>query len=244
MTQAPRLLLVEDDPTSATFLSEALALLPAHVDVAASIAQARGLAASNTHALWLVDAHLPDGDGLACLREMRSVAQPPAPALAITAGTTRAELDALCSGGFLEVLMKPVSMALLRATVLRLVLEDPMDAFEASQVPRPSGGKLPVWDQERALAAIGGNAGALAKLRRMFLLDLMEQREQLGLAQRSGDAASVRAIVHKLRAACGFVGAARLGLAVEALEGNPLDPLALRVFDQAADDTMSSGGHC
>ena len=77
-------------------------------------------------------------------------------------------------------------------------------------------------------------------LRRMFLLDLSKQREELGAAQQCGDAAAVRALVHKLRAGCGFVGAARLGQAVESLQAAPLEAWSLRAFDSAADDTMSA----
>jgi DNA-binding response OmpR family regulator len=231
-----RLLLVEDDATSAAFLEQALGALPAEVDVAGDIAQAKKLAASTSHALWLVDAHLPDGDGLDCLRALRSVAQ--APALAITAGAAREELDALCAGGFLEVLLKPVTMSMLLATVTRL-LGMPGANSQAARTPLHFG-KLPAWDDERALAAIGGNAAALEKLRRMFLLELMDQRQELGAAQQRGDAAAVRALVHKLRASCGFVGAARLAQAVESLHAAPLEPLSLRDFDFAADDTMSA----
>ena len=238
VTEAPRLLLVEDDPTSASFLADALAMLPASVDLAGDIAQARGLAASARHALWLVDAHLPDGDGLACLRSLREVAQ--APAVAITAGASRGELDALCSGGFLEVLMKPISIASLHGTVRRLLSGAGVEAIEGGSMSVRSGGKLPVWEHERALAAIGGNAGALAKLRQLFLLELPEQRDRLDQAQRRGDAGEVRAIVHKLRAACGFVGASRLAQAVESLHAGPLDPQALRAFDFAADDTAAT----
>ena len=232
-----RLLLVEDDATSAAFLAEALSNLPARVDVASDIAQARLLAAAHAHSLWLVDAHLPDGDGLACLRSLRELAS--APALAITAGAPREELDALCAGGYLEVLLKPVSMALLLGTVRRLLGEAPRPDAGAS-LDAGAGCKLPVWDEERALAAIGGNAVALGKLRGLFLEELPGQREELGLAQQRGDAVAVRALVHKLRASCGFVGAARLSQAVESLHGAPLDARALRSFDFAAEDTLAS----
>jgi DNA-binding response OmpR family regulator len=237
MESALRLLLVEDDATSAAFLSEALATLPAHVDVAASVAQARALAAAATHALWLVDAHLPVGDGLACLRAMREVAD--APALAITAGAPREELDALCAAGFLEVLMKPVSVALLQGTVRRLLGEASASGAAEENIVR-SAGKLPVWEQERALAAIGGSAAALAKLRGLFLAELPGQREELASAQQRGDAAAVRALVHKLRASCGFVGAARLARAVESLHAAPMDVAALRDFSFAAEDTLAA----
>lgn len=233
---ATRLLLVEDDATSAAFLAEALTALPARVDVAGSIAEAVRLAAAATHALWLVDAHLPDGDGLACLRALRGLYD--TPALALTAGAPREELDALCAGGYLEVLLKPVSLALLHGTVRRLLGAQPPVA--AAAVPTPAGGKLPAWEQERALAAIGGDAGSLAKLRQMFLAELPAQRAELYAAQCAGDARAVAALVHKLRASCGFVGAARLAAAVAALARAPLDAGALQAFDFALADTLAA----
>jgi DNA-binding response OmpR family regulator len=236
---ASRLLLVEDDATSAAFLAEALAALPAQVDVAGDIAQALALARGARHSLWLVDAHLPDGDGLACLRALRGAGGRDTPALAITAGAAREDLDALCAGGFLEVLMKPVSLALLHGTVLRL-LGQGIDSSQAAAAPSPEG-KLPVWEQQRALAAIGGSAEALARLRVLFLAELPQQRAQLRAAQELGDAAAIAAIVHRLRASCGFVGAARLARAVEALAARPLDTSCLREFGFASEDTLAAG---
>jgi len=238
--EAPRLLLVEDDATSAAFLADALSALPAQVDVADSIAQAGVLAQTQRHALWLVDAHLPDGHGLDCLRALRAaVIGRETPALAITAGAPRTELDALCAGGYLEVLMKPVSVALLHGTVRRLLGGHAGVAEPGAGFPG-FGGKLPIWEQERALAAIGGNAASLAKLRGLFLLELPLQREQLQQAQARGDATAIAAVLHKLRASCGFVGAARLARAVEALSRSPLDGAALRDLGFAAEDTLAA----
>jgi DNA-binding response OmpR family regulator len=235
--EAPTLLLVEDDATSAAFLAEALTALPALVEVAGSIAQARVLASASTHSLWLVDAHLPDGDGLDCLRALRALRD--TPALAITAGAPRGQLDALCAAGFLEVLMKPVSIALLHATVRRLLGQ--ADGRAARHVASARDGKLPTWEQQRALAAIGGNAESLAKLRRLFLDELPGQREQLHVAHARADAGAASALLHKLRASCGFVGAARLAAAVEVLARSPLDAGALREFGFATEDTLASG---
>ncbi len=233
---ATRLLLVEDDATSAAFLAEALSALPARVDVAGSIAEAVRLAAAAPHSLWLVDAHLPDGDGLDCLRALRALHA--TPALALTAGAPRDELDALCAGGYLEVLLKPVSLALLQGTVRRLLGAEA--AATVAAVPKPAGAKLPAWEQERALAAIGGNAASLAKLRQLFLAELPAQRAELHAAQHAGDAPTVAALVHKLRAGCGFVGAARLAAAVEGLARAPLDAGAMQAFDFALADTFAA----
>ena len=234
----PHLLLVEDDAVSAAFLAEALRALPARVDVAGSIAEALALATA-PYAMWLVDAHLPDGDGLDCLRALRRSRALPAQALALTAGAPRAELDALCAGGYLEVLMKPVSVALLQGTVRRLL------GLASARIGEDSlrlavGGKLPCWEDARALAAIGGNRESLRKLRALFLVELPAMGAALEAAQSAGDDDAVRALVHKLRASCGFVGATRVGAAVESLSALPLDASALRDFRFAAADTSEA----
>ena len=231
---ASRLLLVEDDAVSAAFLADALASLPAIVHVAGDIAEARRLAAAHAHALLLVDAHLPDGDGLDCLRALRECTA--APALALTAGAARGELDALCAAGYLEVLMKPVSVALLQASARRALGLAP-----GADVALPAtAGKLPVWEDARALAAIGGKREALLRLRGLFLDELPGMRDALHAAQAAGDRAQVAAIVHKLRASCGFVGAARVAASVEALAAAPLDAAALRGFDFAIGDALAT----
>lgn len=237
---ALRLLLVEDDAVSAAFLAQALAGLPARVDLAGNIAEAVALARAATHALWLVDAHLPDGDGLDCLRALRALHS--TPALALTAGAPRAELDALCAGGYLEVLLKPVSVASLLGTTRRLLgrAGDDAGARLVGDGSGPGDGKLPAWADQAALAAIGGNRDSLGKLRRLFLEELPAMRAQLAAAHAAGDEEAVRALVHKLRASCGFVGARRLGAAVDALARTPLSAGALRDFDFAAEDSLAA----
>jgi DNA-binding response OmpR family regulator len=227
-----RLLLVEDDETSRHFLSEALRALPARVDEAADIGRAIALASVASHDLWIVDAHLPDGDGASCLRELRQQHQ--TPALAITAGASREELDRLCSCGYLEVLLKPVSIALLHATVLRLLGRGPESG------PPAVHGKLPAWDEARALAAIGGNHESLMALRRIFLDELPTLRAQAMAAQAANDNATLAAVLHKLKASCGFVGAARLLAAVEALDRSPSDAWLAAAFGHAADDALDA----
>ena len=229
-----RLLLVEADPISLDFLSEALAGVPAIVDAAGDIASATWLARDRPYALWLLDAHLPDGGGLDCLRALRVLA--PTPALAVTASNERAVLDGLCAGGFLEVLVKPVSVLQAQSTVRRLL------GLRAGGVREPAADfKLPVWDEDRALAALGGKHESLARLRRMFLDELPGLQEQVRAACARRDAAMARAVLHKLKAGCGFVGALRLGQAVESLSRLPHDGRALADFEHAVRDALLAG---
>lgn len=226
-----RLLLVEDDQTSRYFLAEALRGLPADVDEAMDIDQALRLVSSTRHDLWLVDAHLPDGDGASCLRSLRR--RHDTPALAITAGASREELDQLCSCGYLEVLLKPVSIALLHSTVRRLLRQTP-----AIAAPRDDG-KLPNWNEARALAAIGGHHGSLMALRKIFLDELPGLRAQVLAAHAVGDEVLLGAVLHKLKASCGFVGAVRLLRAVKALDRSPKDAGLAREFDNATEDALA-----
>ena len=68
----PRVLVVEDDPVSRAFFVEALSGLPLAVDAVGRCDEAVSRAASHAHALWLVDAHLPDGDARTLLPRMRA----------------------------------------------------------------------------------------------------------------------------------------------------------------------------
>lgn len=225
-----RLLLVEDDPISRSFLEDALREVPALVDATSDIASAIDLARLHSHDLWIVDAHLPDGDGIDCLRALREIDA--TTALAVTASTARDELDALCAAGFIEVLCKPMSVALLCATVRRLVRRAPQGVRE------PSPGKLPVWDEQQALSAIGGDRSALLKLRGLFQAELPLLLGELQRARIAGDTTVAQAVLHKLKASCGFVGAARLCRAVEALAASPMDAQLTQLFEFAAQDAL------
>src|SRR5690606_37029819 len=87
MKWVPRILLVEDDPVSQAYLAAVLETLPATVDAvgrAADAMRAVERGGHDNHALWLVDAHLPDVDGASLLARLRSLA-PWTPAIAHTA---------------------------------------------------------------------------------------------------------------------------------------------------------------
>lgn len=210
MPLIPRLLLLEDDPTSAAALRAGLESLPARVDHAASVAEAAVLAAGDGHALWLFDLQLPDGRGDALLARLRADGLD-TPALALSADPD------VAVGGFLRVLAKPLALAELRTAV-------------AAVLPAEL---LPPWDDVAGLAAVAGQAAALQTLRQLFLDELPGQRQRVLAACRDGDQATARAELHRLKAGCGFVGALPLLAAVRALYAAPDDARALQRFDDS-----------
>lgn len=228
----PRLLLVEDDPVSASFLRDALAALPAGVDLAGSVAQAlQSAEAGAAHDLYLVDANLPDGRGEDLLQRLRG-RHLNAPALAHTAADDAASRIRLLAAGFAGVLRKPLGVAELHAAVRA--------ALPAAGAAPPRAGTPPAWDEDAALQAMGGQAARVATLRVLFLQELPGQRARILAAAAAGDAAGVRAELHRLLAACGFVGAARLLEAARALQAAPLDPTTLRGLQAAMAELLAA----
>jgi CheY-like chemotaxis protein/HPt (histidine-containing phosphotransfer) domain-containing protein len=236
MTTAPFLLLVEDDPTSRAFLRAALRALPAVVDCAGSAGEALECARVRSHDLWLIDAHLPDADGPTLLALLRSTGAT-VPALAHTAAVDATLFQSLRSRGFADVIGKPVSAGRLHAIVRRH-----LGAGE-SGVAMPGGGRAcegaPAWDDTAALAVLNGNAADVATLRGLFVTELPAQRDGVVQAARAGDVAALLALLHRLRASCGFTGAARLAQATKALSAAAGCALALREFERAVEATLA-----
>ena len=235
--QIPRILLVEDDATSRAFLTAATQGVPATVDAADSMAAALALAATHRYDLWLFDAHLPDGSGSELLARVR-LHHSDVPALAHTASTERAVLDALIGAGFAEVLVKPLPAAMVQSAVRRMLgVPEPGSVRTAGMIDL-EGGKLPIWDDETAARALNFNRAHVEALRGLFLDELPPAQQRIQSAARVGDHESLRAELHKLRAGCGFVGAARLDAAVRALQQQFDDLALLERFDEAAQDTL------
>lgn len=225
----PHLLLVEDDPISREFLHAALTALPATVDCAGSAAEARALPARFD--LWLIDANLPDGNGAGLLQHLR-VASPGTPALAHTADPSPALHEALRGAGFACVVVKPVGTALLQQVVRETLGHA---ARTADAVPRAATGTLPDWDEQAALQALAGHREHALQLRQLFLAELPAVRAACICAFEAGDDAALRQSLHRLRASCGFVGAANLADVVARWSDTPACPRLRDAFTAAAD---------
>lgn len=236
--QIPRLLLVEDDPTSRAFLTAAAQALPADIDGADSVAAAVALGNAQNYDLWLFDANLPDGSGIELLARLRA-RHPRTPALAHTAAADASVLEGLIAVGFTEVLVKPLPAAAVRAAIARTLGLEGHDQRAVASVA--SGAKRPVWDDEAAASALNGNVAHVDTLRGLFVQELPTTHEAILAAAHREDLDTVRTELHKLRASCGFVGAARLSEAVQALQSEPDSRERLARFDDAVQDTLATG---
>ncbi|HEY0501982.1 MAG TPA: response regulator [Lysobacter sp.] len=235
----PRILLVEDDPTSRSFLAAALRATPVEVDAADSLAAALALASSQHYAAWMIDARLPDGSGADLLARLRE-RHPHTPAIAHTAARESTILDALLMAGFVDVLVKPMPAASVQGAVRRVLGIAPAQTpdFAAAYVD----GKLPLWDDDAAVQALNGNRTHVDTLRELFVQELPKAIYAITTAAERGDLDSVRNDLHRLRASCGFVGAQRLAAAVQAMQQDPASSTLLLALEQVAQDTLAAAG--
>ena len=235
----PRILLVEDDPTTAAFLGAAAEALPANVDTVGSRAAARAQATNIAYALWLVDAHLPDGDGAGLLAELRALGLQ-TPAIAHTAARDSDLHQSLHQAGFDAVLVKPLAAAALRAALAgALAGRTSLRVAEPGPGQSGEGSGTQAWDDDAAMRALNGERAHVDALRQLFLSELPAAHGQVMDSARSGRNDALRDALHRLRASCGFVGAARLEAAVKTLQAAPDSDAALDGFDAAAQELLS-----
>jgi DNA-binding response OmpR family regulator len=244
----PRILLVEDDPVSANFLRAALEGLPAQVDYADTLAAARIAATNQRHALWCIDANLPDGRGIDLLHALRAAGQD-ATALAHTADADPAVAAMLSDGGFAGVLTKPLSVEALHAAIRNALSANAgeTDAFVRIAAAPGAGAEdiaaSPLWDDAAALRALNGNQAILGAMRGLYRKDLETMQPQIAQAMAIGDRETILATLHKLKAGSGFVGAVRIAAAVrvwqEALDTDSA-ATAYRAFEDAVGETLAT----
>ncbi|GEK46810.1 DNA-binding response regulator [Bisbaumannia pacifica] len=101
-----KLLLLEDDDLLAESLAESLKDNGYRTDLATSLGTARSLMATETYALAILDLGLPDGSGLALLRQWRQQGRD-LPVLILTARDTWEDKVVGLEGGADDYLTKP-----------------------------------------------------------------------------------------------------------------------------------------
>ena len=119
-----RLLLIEDDPELADGLQQSLVQSGYAVDVARTAHAGRTACATTRYEMLILDLGLPDGDGLALLRELRAQGTQ-APVLILTArGGLDDRIAGLDAGGD-DYLAKPFALGELEARVRALLRRGP-----------------------------------------------------------------------------------------------------------------------
>jgi CheY-like chemotaxis protein len=204
------ILIADDNPLSLRFLAEALGRAGHACTCASDGAEAAAIAASGHFDLLLLDARMPRLGGAETLHRIRhdGGASRLAPALATTADTDPARHAHLLAAGFLEVLPKPLTATALQAAVAKRV--------SPSETPAACG-RASGLDDERALAAAGGDPAIVDALRELLATELAALPGQFDGWARGRDLAALRECLHRLDASAGFCGAVALADAIARL---------------------------
>jgi len=166
--QALRILLVDDDPVAMTETRTLLAFLPdAQLLEAASLAEARYLLRRHPIDLAIVDLGLPDGSGLALIREL--AAEPPRdgrePATCIvqTVYDDNDRLVAALEAGATGYLVKSDSPAVLQGRIRAALAGEPLlSPAIARRVLHTFIGSVPPTATARAVPPLPESAGGLS----------------------------------------------------------------------------------
>jgi DNA-binding response OmpR family regulator len=209
-------LVVDDDEIARSFLSDWLRSHDYAVESVATLAAAEVRLQSGRFEYLISDRRLPDGDGLAWLREQWRRGDGP-----------RASRCLLTTGDDLNQMVLPPELCFLRKpldldAVLRWIRTSRTAQTATTQEGAPqlaaTLASIALLEDASALARMGGRAESLAKLREMLRIELTGGGLwQSRLSDPDSRLASISHL-HRLRAACALTGCLRLALHSEAIE--------------------------
>ncbi|MDE2369061.1 MAG: response regulator [Burkholderiales bacterium] len=228
-------LLAEDNPVNREVAGDLLRSAGIEVVMAGNGAEAVELASQRPFDLVLMDMQMPELDGLAATRAIRTRLGHRMPIIAMTANAYDDDRAACLAAGMNDHLAKPVDPAQLYAKLLRwLPAGEPLPARAAGvdAIAAPPAGRslpdrlarVPGLDAARAMRFVGDNAATLRIVLQRFVetyaRGVPEWNGSAGAAERAdaADAAHWREICHALRGACSVVGATALDSGLSALE--------------------------
>jgi CheY-like chemotaxis protein len=225
-----RLLVADDDPSTRQFLAGALDGHGYTVILACDGAEAVALACAQRFDALILDCRMPHAGAievLAVLRADPASASRKAVALATSAEVSSSLRTELLKAGFAGVIEKPCRIASVADTLAATLGID---------------GDLRVLDDHAGLTAAGDPA-TMQALRALLRTELVELAGELETGPT--DPAALVERMHRLRSACGFCGAARLGAQAKALQAHLRDtravvPDALARFRAELDATLAA----
>jgi signal transduction histidine kinase/FixJ family two-component response regulator len=218
--ERPTVLVVDDHPVNLEVLVRQLDLLGIAADTAEDGIEALEAWNARPYAAVLADIHMPRMDGYELARRLRAAeAERPGhpartPVVAVTANAMKGEEERCLAAGMDAYLVKPVSIDLLRATLVRWIAIDD-EGDEAGGIETDGTDAI---DRNVLASWLGDDHAAIASLLVKFRDTAIDAEREISMASRLGDLAAVAAASHKLKGAAQAVGAKGVGAAAVVLE--------------------------
>jgi signal transduction histidine kinase/CheY-like chemotaxis protein/HPt (histidine-containing phosphotransfer) domain-containing protein len=212
--QCLRLLLVDDNSTNQVVAAEILKRLGYRADVAANGREALEMLGQAPYDLVLMDCQMPELDGFEATRLLRAgtsgALNPKVIVVAMTANAMHGDRERCLAAGMDDYVPKPVNPQAL-ADVLTRWLKPPRSVAPsptAHAKPTPPPAPAPaVFDRSAFMHRMMEDEELARTVIGEFLSDLPRQIELLREHVRSGHATGVEHQAHKIKGACGTVGA-------------------------------------
>ena len=209
-----RILLAEDNPINQEVSLTLLRQLGIAADLAGDGAQALALATTNIYDLILMDMQMPEMDGLAATRAIRTLANyTTTPIIALTANAFDDDRQACLSAGMNAHIAKPVDPQNLYLTLLKWLPAVPeVIVATAPQLD------IPELDYPLGLKQLSGNARVYENLLKQFTAGAENDLGKLQQYLASAELDKARRLAHTLKGSAGTLGALPLHNSAAALE--------------------------
>lgn len=231
------ILVAEDDAINQKVILRQIELLGYAAEIAHDGAEALRLWKAGPYALLLTDLHMPEMDGYALAKAIRSAesiwdptwtgtgagswigsGESRMPIVALTANAIRGEAARAREAGMDEYLTKPLQLHLLKASLQQWIPDVEHDTVAGDLGAGEGGYSADVIDA-RVLPSFVGDDPAVI---RQFMADFRGAVARLGAELRGAhathDHVAIGAVAHKLKSSCRTVGAIALGDACASLE--------------------------
>ena len=205
-----RLLLAEDSTANQMVAKAMLNKAGYQVDIAENGQQAVAAFAATDYDLVLMDLRMPEMDGLAATRAIRSTARGrETPIIALTANALREEEQRCMAAGMNDYVTKPVDRDRLLATIERWLQPGPAAPAEAMPSAQPGEAALLDGDVVDALAR-DTSPEVVPQMLALFASEIRERVDRISGQLHSLTLGELEDESHTVKSCAGTFGAARL----------------------------------
>lgn len=225
-TDSPEVLVVDDHPTNRELLSRQIKMMGFRVTTAENGREGIALWRDKRFAMIITDCHMPDMDGYEMTRTIRNTESleglPRTPLIAWTANALKEENELITAAGMDALLVKPVSMMMLRETLAKWLIPQTSTANFSSDSARQLDTSNTLHTHApidySVLDVIIPSKDDQGQLLLDFIKHIRTDRSTLHemLAQKNG--AALRSTAHRMKGSCNMVGAVRLSSACAGIE--------------------------
>ena len=208
---ALHILLAEDNTVNQAVATKTLERLGHSVVVVNNGSEALSRLASESFDLVLMDAQMPEMDGLTATRKIREREEQTrshVPIIAMTAHAMTGDRERCLDAGMDGYVSKPISATRLEQAINAVFFEGGTGLKAPAKLQKEDSMATHSfdWDQAVALERVGGDEALLREIVTIFLDDIPRHMSSLSRAIAEEDSESVERVAHSLKGEMGYLG--------------------------------------